>query len=205
MPFDDTIVLATACINQPKLERRPARTLLVGAAMLTVRHRFSGWGFELQNHSTTVTDNPAETMTWLGDNLGATAKRLLVWRAEDIVVPSLIAAADTARDPVASAHMLRQLKLSFAGEVIDVAAAHGGPRATSFDAVAHDHDLPFIPFSRDQLNDAHRTGCHGAIRDHLAARVIAMWRLWLRDQAEGDAIEAATTEWLGERDAKVRA
>jgi hypothetical protein len=59
--------------------------------------------------------------------------------------------------------------------------------------------------TREALNEAHRTGCHGAIRDHLAARVIAMWRLWLRDQADADAMEAATVEWLAERETGVRA
>jgi hypothetical protein len=196
MPFDDTIVLATACINQPKLERRPARTLLVGAAILTVRQRFSGWSFDLQCHSTTITDNPADTMTWLGENLSASNKRLLVWRAEDIVVPSLITATDTARDQVAAAHMLHQLKTVFAGEVIDVAAAHGGALATSFDAVAHQHGLPFVPMTRGALSEAHRTGCHGAIRDHLAARAIATWRLWLRWPPGNKALEASTAEWL---------
>lgn len=59
--------------------------------------------------------------------------------------------------------------------------------------------------TRDALNEAHRTGCHGEIRDHLAARVIAMWRLWLRDRADAEEVEAATTEWLVERETEVRA
>lgn len=205
MHVDDNAVLATAWINQPKLAHRPARTLLVGAATLGVRQRFGGWSFELATHSTTITDNPAETMIWLADNLWAAPKRLLLWRAEDIVVPSLIAAADTARDTVAAAQLLRQLNIAFGVDVIDVAVAHGGARATSFDAVAHEHGLTFLPMTRDELGEAHRTGCHGAIRDHLAARVIAMWRLWLRGQSGRDEAEAATAEWLAQRDAEARA
>lgn len=203
MSFIDTTVLATAWLTPPALGQRPARTLLVGAATLTVRNRFSGFSFMLETHSTTVTDNPAETILWLAEDLAARTSRLLMWRAEDIVVPSLIAAAETARDGLTGAKLLRELERAFTREVEDVAQAFGGTQARSFDALAHQHGLPFIPMARGDLEDAHRLGNHGAIREHLAARVKATWRLWLHGRPD-EILLAATDAWLATPDAQVR-
>ena len=46
---------------------------------------------------------------------------------------------------------------------------------------------------------------HGAIRQHLAARVKATWQLWLKGREDGDALIAATDAWLTTPDAEVRA
>lgn len=201
----DTVILATAWIHQPALSTRPARTLLVGAATLTVRYRFGSFGFDLQAHSATITDDPYETMTWLAERLHVLPERLLLWRAEDIVVPSLISACETARDTIAAARLLRELKLTFEGDVIDVAEGYGGASATSFDAVAHAAGVPFLPMTRADLAEAHRTGRHGAIREHLAARVKATWRLWLDGREDSASLIAATDAWMTTSDAEVRA
>lgn len=200
----DTVILATSWIHQPALGDRPARTLLVGAATLTVRYRFGTLGFGLAAHSTTVTDDPAETISWLADAFHIPPGRLLLWRAEDIVVPSLIAAADTARDTIAAAKLLRELDLVFTGEVIDVAEAYGGVSATSFDAIADVASIPIVPMTRSDLAEAHRTGCHGDIREHLAARVKAIWQLWLASREGTETLIAATEAWLATPDAQVR-
>lgn len=199
----DTVVLATAWIHQPALGDRPARTLLVGAATLTFRYRFGSAGFELAAHSTTVTDDPAETIQWLADSFHIPPARLLLWRAEDIVVPSLIAVAETARDTLAAAKLLRELDLVFTGDVIDVADTYGGSSATSFDAVAQGADVPFVPMNRADLSEYHRTGCHGAIREHLAARVKAIWQLWLAAREDTETLTALTEAWLATPDAQV--
>lgn len=200
----DTAVLATSWIQQSALGERPACTLMVGAALLTCRYRFGRLGFDLAAHSTTVTDDPAETILWLTDAFHIPPERLLLWRGEDIVVPSLIAAAETARDTIAAARMLRELDLVFTGEVIDVADAYGGTSATSFDAIAHAGGIPFLPMTRADLAESHRTGHHGAIREHLAARVKATWRLWLNSRDDAGSLIAATEAWLATPDAKVR-
>lgn len=166
----DTVTLSTAWINQPALGQRPARTLLDGAATLTMSYRFGTLAFDLAAHSTTVTDDPADTMRWLADRLHVPPTRLPLWRAGDIVVPSLIAAAETARDATTGARLLRELHSTLTGEVVDVADSYGGSTATSFDAAAHAAGLPFVPMSRTALAEAHRLGNHGAIREHLAAR-----------------------------------
>lgn len=199
----DTIVLATSWLQQPAWGECPARTLLVGAATLTCRYRFGSVGFDLAAHSTTVTDNPVETMSWLADAFHIPPARLLLWRAENIVVPSLIAAGETARDAIAAAKMLRELDLAFTGEVVDVADTYGGSSAKSFDAVAHWADVPFVPMTRADLEEAHRTGCHGAIREHLAARVKATWQLWLASQKDVEPLIAATEAWLATPNAQV--
>lgn len=204
MTFENTTVLATAWLNQPALGGRPAHTLLSGAATLSVRHRFGNWGFELRAHSTTVTDNPADTMLWLAQALWSPPARMLIWRGEDIVVPSLIAACDTASDTVAAAKLLRQLGAAFDREVTDVAERFGGAQATSFDAIAHLHFLPFVPMTRQDLEEAHRTGCHGAIRNHLAARVKATFKLWALAQHDAGDLLAATDAWLASDEAEVR-
>lgn len=200
----DTIVLATSWIHQSALGDRPARTLLVGAATLAIRYRFGRLDFDLAAHSTTVTDDPADTITWLADSSQTSPARLLLWRAEDIVVPSLIAAAETARDTIAAARMLRELERVFTGEVIDVAEAHGGTRAKSFDAVAHAAGIVFVPMTKTDLAEAHGTGNHWTIREHLAARVKAIWQLWLAGREDADTIRAATHAWLATPDAQVR-
>jgi hypothetical protein len=200
----DTVVLATAWIRQSALGDRPARTLLVGAAALTFRYRFGSAGFDLAAHSTTVTDDPAETISWLADSVHIPPARLLLWRAEDIVVPSLIAVAETARDTIAAAKLLRELELVFAGEVLDVAKAYGGTDATSFDAIAHGAGVQFVSMTRNELSKYHRTGNHGAIREHLAARVKAIWQLWLASREDTETPSALTEAWLATPDAQVR-
>ncbi|HEX8486556.1 hypothetical protein [Sphingomonas sp.] len=200
----DTVVLATSWIQQSALGERPARTLLVGAAMLTCRFRFGSMGFHVAAHSTTVTDDPAETMSWLADAFHIPPERLLLWRAEDIVVPSLIAVAETARDTIAAAKLLRELDSVFTGEVIDVAETYGGTSATSFDAIAHGAGIPFVPMTRADLAESHRTGCHGAIREHLVTRVKAIWQLWLASREDTESLAAATEAWLTTPDAQVR-
>lgn len=200
----ETIVLATAWINQPALGQRPARTLLVGAATLKIYYRFGSLGFDLQAHSTTVTDDPAETISWFADAFHVPPERLLLWRAEDIVVPSLIAAAETARDTIAAAKLLRELDLVFTGEVIDVAEEYGGRSATSFDAVAHAHGVPFVTMTPAALAKAHRLGNHHMIRQHLAARVKATWRLWLAGRDDTESLIAATDAWATTPAAEVR-
>ncbi|WP_415644183.1 hypothetical protein [Sphingomonas antarctica] len=204
MSFTDTTVLATAWLSQPAMGQIPARTLLVGAATLHVRHRFQAFSFTLEAHSTAVTDNPADTLVWLADDLAGRPTRLLVWQAETILVPSLIAAAETARDGLAGAKLLRELERAFTGEVEDVAMSYGGSKAKSFDAVAHAHDLQFVAMTRVELNDAHRTSHHGAICEHLAARVKATWRLWLQRKPEDTALVTATAAWLATPEAQVR-
>lgn len=201
--FTDTVVLATSWLNQPALGDRPARTLLAGASTLAISLRFGRLSFHLQAHSSTVTDDPADTMRWLVERLPA-GGQLLLWRAEDIVVPSMIAAADTARDQMTAARLLRALERAFTGEVVDVAEPHGGARAKSFDAIAHRHGMPFIPMTREQLGEAHRTGCHGAIREHLAGRVKAMWRLWLADQLAAEGLQLMTEQWLDGAQAELK-
>ena len=194
--FDDTVVLATSWLNQDQLGSHPARTLLVGAAVLAVRERFGSWSFDLQLDSTTVTDDPAHTMRWLTEALPQGA-RLLLWRAENIVVPSLIAAASSA-DTMTAAKLLRRLDAAFAGDVIDIAAPHGGVRATSFDAIAHAAGLPFVALPQRELADTFTAMNHGNIRDHLGSRVKAMWRLWLKGQPDAMVLTAATVAWLAE-------
>lgn len=200
----DTVILSTAWINQPELGERPARTLLIGAATLTVSNRFGTLAFDLAAHSTTVTCDQVETMKWLADRLQAPPARLLLWRAGDIVVPSLIAAAETARDAISGARLLRQFDLALTGEVIDVADSYGGSKATSFDAIAHQAGLSFVPMTRADLAEAHRTGCHGAIRDHLAARAKATWRLWLNGLDDATTQIAATTAWDNTTESEVQ-
>lgn len=200
----DTVALSTAWIHQPARGARPARTLLVGAATLTCSYRFGTLAFDLAAHSTTVTDDPADTMAWLADRLHVPPARLLLWRAADIAVPSLLSACETARDTVTAGRLLRELDLAFGGEVVDVADAYGGSRATSFDAVSHGAGLPFRPMTWTMLHDAHRTGCHGAIRKHLGARAVGTWRLWLKGRAEAEALVAATDAWAATPDAEVR-
>ena len=200
----NTIALATAWISQPPLGQRPARTLLVGAAALSVRYLFGTLAFDLQAHSTTITDDPAETMQWLAEVFHVPPERLLLWRAGDIVVPSLIAAAETARNTVAAAKLLRELDLAFTGEVIDVAEGYGAAKATSFDAVAHGHGIPFVPMTRVALAEAHRLGNHYVIRKHLSARAKATWQLWLAGREDADSLITATEAWANTGNAEVR-
>lgn len=200
----ETAVLATAWISQPALAGRPARTLLVGAAMLKIYYRFGSLSFDLRAHSTTVTDDPAETITWLAESLHVPPSRLLLWRGEDIVVPSLVAAAETARDTVSAAKLLRELDLTFTREVIDVAETHGGAKASSFHSVAHGAGIPFVPMTQVALAEAHRLGNHFMIRQHLATRVKATWGLWLTARQDAKSLIAATETWLTTPDAEVR-
>lgn len=188
-------VLSIAALKRPAFGPRPATTLLVGAALLRVQHRFGEPAFDLKVHASLAGDNAAETMHWLADELPGHGA-LLLWRAEDIVVPALVSAASTATDVVVAAAMLRSLSCALGDEVIDVAAPHGGALATSFDRVAHDHQLPFVPMGREQLAEAHATFCYGAVHDHLRTRAITTWRLHLASMEESGSLRGATERWL---------
>lgn len=200
----DTITISTALIHQRACRDRPSRTLLVGASILTCSDRFGSAAFDLAAHSTTVTDDPAETMAWLAEHLEVAPARLLLWRAEDIVVPSLISACESARDTMTAARLLRALDRTFEGEVIDVAEQHGGSKACSFDAVMHSAGLPFRPMAKADLHHAHSTGCHADIREHLAVRAISTFRLWLQSRDDAGDLIVATDAWVATPDAKVR-
>jgi hypothetical protein len=188
---DRYTVLATAYLTRPQLGRTPARTLLVGAAVLHVEERFSAPAVHLDAHSTLVTDNPADTLAWLAGELWEGDRTLLLWRAEDIVVPSLIAAAEDSPDAAIAAQFLRRLERSLTGRVIDVAELFGGAKATSLDAILHKEGLPFRPMTRNALDEAYRTSCHGDVLDHLKLRALGLWRLWARRQSNAEALEQA--------------
>lgn len=82
--------------------------------------------------------------------------------------------------------------------------SYGGSTVTSFDAVAHGAGLPFVPMTRTALAEAHRLGNHAAIREHLAARAKATWRLWLNRREDTESLIAATEAWIATPDAEVR-
>lgn len=54
------------------------------------------------------------------------------------------------------------------------------------------------------IGEAHRTGCHGAIRKHLGSRAVSTWRLWLNSRKDAGSLIAATDAWVATPDAKVR-
>lgn len=192
MTFDDTVVLSTAWINQPALRSLDTRTLLVGASLVHVRPRSERWQLDQQTRSIARCDSGAGVMRWLGERLLGNP-RLLIWRGETILVPSLVAAADSATDVTAARLMLRQLDRLFAGEVIDVSRRYGSPGARSFDAVAHKHALPFVTMSQQDLEAAYQRGDAGVIDRHVATRALTTWRLWARLQADAEALAAVTT------------
>lgn len=188
---DRYTVLATAYLTKPKIGRVAAKTLLIGAAVLHVEERFGAPAVHLDAHTTLATDNPADTLGWLAGELWEGHRTLMLWRAEDIVVPSLIAAADDAPDAAIAAQFLRRLERSLTGRVIDVAEYFGGSKATSLDAVLHEEGLPFRPMTRQALDEAYRTSCHGDVLEHLKLRVLGLWRLWARRQQNAEALERA--------------
>lgn len=196
-------VLSIAALKQPTLGRKPATTLLIGASLLRVQSRFGEPAFDLTVHASLVGDNASDTMKWVADEL-PTYGTLLLWRAEDLVVPALVSAAETASDAVVAAAMLRTLDRALGGNVVDVAGPHGGARATSFDRVAHEHGFPFKPMSGAQLAEAHRTFCYLDVFDHLRTRALTTWLLHLAHVGD-EALQEATSRWLGDETAKAEA
>lgn len=194
MPHHHT-VLSIAALKMPALGRRAATTLLVGAALLRIQHRFGAPAFDLKVHASLVGDNPADTMRWLANELPGQGA-LLLWRAEDVVVPALVSAASTAVDTTVAAAMLRSLDRALEDEVIDVAVPYGGALATSFDRVAHGHGLPFVPMHRDALAEAHATFNYGAVHDHLRTRAVATWQLHLTNVEDNSVLRDATIRWI---------
>lgn len=192
-------VLATTYINQPELGRRPACTLLIGAAVLQVTERFGSWAFNLDAHSSLATDNRGDTLLWLTSHLRGGAARLMLWRAEDIAVPSLVAAAETTTDLVIAAQFLREFERCFGNDIIDVADVFGGARATSLVTVFNEAGLAYKPMTAAALDEAWRTSNHGKVRDHLRLRALGVWQLWARRQPNAGNLEQATLAWLEER------
>ena len=196
MPSQYT-VLSIAALKQAALPRRPANTLLDGAAILRVQHRFGEPAFDLQVHASLVGDNSADTMRWVAEELPSYGP-LLLWRAEDVVVPALVSAAGTAADAVVAAAMLRTLDRALASDVIDVADRYGGARATSLDRVAHAQGLPFVPMTGVRLGQARDTFCYGAVYDHLRTRARTTWRLHLATIGEAGSLNEATERWVAD-------
>ena len=200
--LDNNLVLAPAWIKQQR-GSKPSRTLLIGAVTLRCRRGLRSWYLEMEAHSCLAGDNPADTMLWLAKQISY-QDRLILWRAEMQVVPALIAAAETAADPVAGAVLLRALDKVFAREVVDLAIAHGGVQSPILDTLAGDHGLPMVPMSKEQMEEAYRKACHGDVRQHLAAEAKAIWQLWLEGQPEEQEIRELTREWLTTLNAEVK-
>lgn len=192
------IVLTTAYINAPRLGAVPPRTLLVGACVIHIDNGFGRIAADLKAHSSLVTDDPGATLKWLTQELTRDERRLLVWRAECIVVPSLIAAAKDLADLPSAAKFLQALVAALDRGLIDVAEPFGGARATSLDAILSKEGCPFRPMSKAAMSEAYRTTCHGDVREHLRLRALGLWRLWSRHQPGGADLERAVLDALDE-------
>lgn len=196
-------VLSIAYVQRPTPGRVPLTTLLVGATVLDVAADPSGWTFDLDAHISLAGDGGHATLRWIAERAWSPDRSLVLWRAGDIVVPALIAAAESCTDASLAAEMLRTVELLLTGPVIDVADLFGGARAISFDAVAHDHHVPFEPMSKTDLEAAWRVADHGRVRGHLAARASGTVGLWLKHQDEPE-LRAAFEAWLGQQNGEVR-
>jgi hypothetical protein len=196
-------VLSIAYVQRPTPGRVPLTTLLAGATVLDVAANPTGWTFDLDAHTSLAGDDEHATMRWIAERAWTPDRPLLLWRAGDIVVPALIAAAESCTDASLAAEMLRTIERLLTGPVIDVADLFGGAAAISFDAVAHDHHVPFEPMSKTDLEAAWHVADHDRVRRHLAARASGTFGLWLKHQDQPE-LRAAFEAGLGQQNGEAR-
>jgi hypothetical protein len=188
-------VLSISHVQRRGMGSVPAMTVLAGAAVFQASYVNELWSFELETHSTLSTDEPGDTLAWLTERPWNPAAPLLLWRAGDIVLPALIAAAEDCPKADLGLRALLGVERLLTGTLVDVADLYGGAAATSFDAVAHANGVSFLPLTKTELNNAWHSGNHGLVRQHLAARAAATLRLWLMKQNDQTELASALAAW----------
>lgn len=189
-------VISSTYVAQAALGKRPARTWLAGVALLTAREQWGKWQLNVQIGVALVGDNVWDVPLWLSKNL-KTPTTLVGWRLDDIVVPSLIAAADTCGDPAIARECLRSLEGALTDEVVDLAATQGGAGAPRLCAAAEAVGVPVPSLSGAGLDEIWRTGCLADMRDHVSARALSLWLMFLADPARADEeMRKATAAWI---------
>lgn len=191
-------VLSISYVQRRAMGSVPATTVLAGSAVLHASRDDKRWRFELETHSTLATDECGDTLAWLSERQWNPAAPLLLWRAGDIVMPALIASAETCSNASLGLQALRGVERMLTGTLIDVADLYGGAGATSFDAVAHANSVSFTPLTKAELDDAWHNGNHGLVRQHLGARAAATLRLGLLKQNDQNELARAFTAWSNE-------
>lgn len=189
-------VISSTYLQQPAMGKRPARTWLAGMALLHVDERWGKWSFDIRSSAALAGDNIWDVPLWAAQELRAPAT-LVGWRLDDIVVPSLIAAADTCGDPAIAREFLRALENTFTGDIVDLAASQGGAGASRLCAAAEAMGVPVPSLSGARLDEIWHSGCLADMRDHVSARAVALWLMLLADpERADDAMREATAAWI---------
>lgn len=121
------------------------------------------------------------------------------WKIDQVVIPVLLNAAETAPPAIAHHFLARLHRLPRVGAV-DLSLQHGGASAPSFTAMAAEMAIRSPDWNADVVLAKWAIGDVHQIRHDLADEALALWRVFVRMAGvAGIDAEAQTDEWVRQR------
>ena len=192
------VSIAVAAVDIPASHDRalvgPTHLAAIGL-LIAERDGHQQWSFALEHQAIAAGESEKLLLSWASQAMPETGI-LLGWQLRDAIIQPLIKAASEG-DPEVSRAFLGGLRKLVTAPSIDLAVHHGGAGAFPLADVAGKYGICTSPMIAADVESAWAFGDRQRLRDHVAAEVIATWRLWLAElTGGGEAATAAFEAWL---------
>lgn len=168
---------------------RPATSHLAAIAMfIAERDRDGAWRFSREQHAIAAGESEDVLLAWAMQTLPDSGV-VLGWQLAEAIVPPLLDAGASGDPEIGRAFLDRLMRLVTAPS-IDLAIPHGGAGAPPLAVAAGEHGISAPTATAANVESAWAFGDVQWLRDYVAARAIATWRLWL---AESNGTSAAAS------------
>jgi hypothetical protein len=190
------VSLAIASIDVPASEQGalPATSHLAAIAMfIAERDRDGAWSFFREQHAIAAGESEDVLLAWATQTLPNSGV-VLGWQLAEAIVPPLL---DAGGDPEIGRAFLDRLMKLVTAPSIDLAIPHGGAGAPLLAGIAGEHGISAPAATAADVESAWAFGNVQWLRDHVAARAIATWRLRLAEaNGTAGAASAAFADWI---------
>lgn len=192
------VSLAIASIEVPASTEGtlPATSHLAAIAMfIAERDRNGAWSFSHEQQAIAAGESEDVLLAWATHTLPDSGV-MLGWQLVEAIVPPLLDAG-TSGDPEIGRAFLDRLMKVVTAPSIDLAIRHGGAGAPPLAVIAGEHGISAPAATAADIESAWAFGNVQWLRDHVAARAIAIWRLWLAESnGTAAAASVAFADWL---------
>lgn len=191
------VSIAIAAVDIPDAgdSKLLAPTHLTAIGLLIAERDGDAWQFTLKHQAIAAGSSEKLLLAWATRALPDSGT-LIGWQLADDIVQPLIAAGSEG-DPEIARRFFDRLMQLVTAPTIDLALHHGGAGAPPLALIAGEHGIETPRTTLAEIESAWAFGERELLRGHVAAQVIATWRLWL---AESNGIAAAASaafeRWL---------